>query len=450
MRARHFLVLSSLLGPASALQLPFKVPSFFDHQAKVEAKPRIAIIGAGAGGSSAAFWLAKAQALGVEVEVDLFEKESYVGGRTVVYPYDNKSFPAVELGASIFVKANKNMWRAVDEFNLTRRDFKEEQGLGIWDGEKILYTANGGWWGWWDTAKALLRYGIQSPRRTQSFVDGMIKTTRTKSTPWRARVLLPQPERGKHTAVAGGNFLVFEQFLNHSQANVHLNTAVTSIKPKSSGDWVVTSSEGSQSYKAVILAAPFHSTKIDVPVEIASAIPIQPYVHLHVTLVSTTAPRFSPGYFSQSPSAKLPAMMLTTASNARQGGPEPEFNSISYHGRISESEWVVKVFSKTRITDEWLSEMFDGQVGWVYRKEWDAYPELPPTSRFPDVMPAPGFYYVNSFEPFISTMETEVLSARNIVDLLLDQHFESGICGGKLASRTVADDFEDYVYGWDC
>jgi prenylcysteine oxidase/farnesylcysteine lyase len=34
------------------------------------------------------------------------------------------------------------MWRAVDEFNLTRRDFRDEKGMGIWDGEKLLFTAN--------------------------------------------------------------------------------------------------------------------------------------------------------------------------------------------------------------------------------------------------------------------------------------------------------------------
>lgn len=43
---------------------------------------RIAIIGAGAGGSSAAFWVAKArERYGVDVEVDLYERNGYVGGR---------------------------------------------------------------------------------------------------------------------------------------------------------------------------------------------------------------------------------------------------------------------------------------------------------------------------------------------------------------------------------
>jgi prenylcysteine oxidase/farnesylcysteine lyase len=62
-------------------------------------------------------------------------------------------------------------------------------------------------------------------------------------------------------------------------------------------------------------------------------------------------------------------MMLTTYDGVRQGGKEPEFNSISYHGLVGEGEWAVKIFSKERISDEWLENMFQGQVGWVYRKE---------------------------------------------------------------------------------
>lgn len=47
----------------------------------------------------------------------------------------------MELGASIFVNVNKNLWRATDEFNLTRYTFEEEGGsMGVWDGESILYS----------------------------------------------------------------------------------------------------------------------------------------------------------------------------------------------------------------------------------------------------------------------------------------------------------------------
>lgn len=63
--------------------------------------------------------------------------------------------------------------------------------------------------------------------------------------------------------------------------------------------------------------------------------------------------------------------MLTTAVRAREGGKEPEFNSLSYHGPVvsGRNEQVVKIFSKERLEDDWLQTMFEGQVDWVFRKE---------------------------------------------------------------------------------
>ena len=67
-------------------------------------------------------------------------------------------------------------------------------------------------------------------------------------------------------------------------------------------------------------------------------------------------------------------MILTTYEGVRKGGREPEFNSLSYHGLVREGEWAVKIFSQQRISDEWLQNVFNGQVGWVYRKEVYFYP----------------------------------------------------------------------------
>lgn len=169
MRLHAFLILvpSAL---AFQIQFPFKVPEFFSskipltqvEEAIVSTTPQIAIIGAGAGGSSAAFWISKArERFGLDVEIDVYERNDYIGGSeytfhrfihvffhhtrylgsTVVYPYNDSSLPELELGASIFVEANKNLWRASDEFNLTRRDFHSENyETGVWDGEELLLS----------------------------------------------------------------------------------------------------------------------------------------------------------------------------------------------------------------------------------------------------------------------------------------------------------------------
>ena len=61
-------------------------------------------------------------------------------------PYGDDSLEPVELGASIFVEVNKNLWRAVDEFGLERNkwdddgDDGDEDVTGIWDGQEFVIT----------------------------------------------------------------------------------------------------------------------------------------------------------------------------------------------------------------------------------------------------------------------------------------------------------------------
>jgi prenylcysteine oxidase/farnesylcysteine lyase len=253
----------------------------------------------------------------------------------------------------------------------------------------------------------------------------------------------------------GGNFQIFEQFLNHSSANVFLDTPVDKIvrstAPDNSQYWTVRSKRGQHAYKSIILAAPIHQTGIKF--SFAHNVPPQPYVHLHVTLLTTTLPTPSPEYFKQK--SDIPPMMLTTYEGVRSGGAEPEFNSLSYHGLVKggpneegrPKEWTVKIFSKKKVSDAWLKKIFPGSVTWVHRKAWEAYPQLRVSQKYPSFKLHEGLYYVNALEPFISTMETETLASRNVVDLMLNAQYGTSICGPNGGSGNTTASF---VYGWDC
>ncbi|KAF8557352.1 FAD/NAD(P)-binding domain-containing protein [Imleria badia] len=524
----------SLIGPSIAFQLPFKL-SFLKSSQTIVAEepvesttPRIAVIGAGAAGSSAAFWISKArQRSEIDVEVDVYERASYIGGRsTTVYPYDDPTHAPIELGASIFVDANKNLMRASKEFNLSLNDFGDEfSDTGIWDGSKfVLVMDNVSYYkSWWTTLKILWRYGYTAPVKTQKLVENLIsrfvRLYTAESPRWddvadlattfewdemsnstcidhlnangvselfaqemvnaATRVNYGQDVNKIHAlgcmvcmaatsavGVASGNFRIFENFLNKSDANVYLNTEVEEIsRIPDSSLWSVRTSSGTKVYRGIILAAPFHQTGIAISSELADRIPPQPYVHLHVTLLTTRDDTMKADYFGLSPGNYIPKSILTTSHGVQSDGVEPEFNSLSYHGHVrktnetghwsDQEEWSVKIFSKQRISDEWLSKAFD-HVGWVHRKEWDAYPVLSPSTKFPPVKIDQGFYYVNALEPFISTMETETIASRNVVDLLLHEEFGSGICGSSISGSetgenvTRASESSGFVLGWDC
>ncbi|GAA5876056.1 hypothetical protein JCM1840_002758 [Sporobolomyces johnsonii] len=191
---------SQLLFPANNVQTPFELHPDDLHIGgkgslwEDQQVPRIAVIGAGAGGSSAAYFLghfAKLKELGLDTLVTLYDENEYVGGRsTVIWPWQNDPYEApgsvgddptmyeapVELGASIFVGANKNLQKAMRVFNLTYDAYGGEDGeMAIWDGEQFVFTEASGWgWGWWDKTKMLWRYG-RSPFTVRSLVQNTVK-----------------------------------------------------------------------------------------------------------------------------------------------------------------------------------------------------------------------------------------------------------------------------------
>ncbi len=127
-------------------------------------------------------------------------------------------------------------------------------------------------------------------------------------------------------------------------------------------------SRGVKVFDSVIIAAPY-SDSLEIDPKPDTSLEVTEYADLHVTLLSTAAPNPSKEYFAND--TGVPTSILTSFQGARTGGKEPPFYSLTYHGRPKpdSDEWLVKIFSKRRLTAKWLAKLFDGQVGWVFRKE---------------------------------------------------------------------------------
>lgn len=137
---------------------------------------QVAIVGAGAAGSSAAYYLAQfASASERAVNITIFDPHSHAGGRsTTVNALHDPDLP-VELGASIFVKINHILYAAAEEFGLQTssanglRPQEAAYSLGVWDGTAFVFkqaNTSGRWSGYWDAVKLLWRYGV-APIRVQ-------------------------------------------------------------------------------------------------------------------------------------------------------------------------------------------------------------------------------------------------------------------------------------------
>lgn len=83
----------------------------------------------------------------------------------------NDPLNSVELGASIFVDVNAILKNSSELFglNASNSETEEPEILGIWNGQKFVYTQKSGGWAWWDIAKLIWKYGW-APVRTNNLM----------------------------------------------------------------------------------------------------------------------------------------------------------------------------------------------------------------------------------------------------------------------------------------
>jgi prenylcysteine oxidase/farnesylcysteine lyase len=112
------------------------------------------------------------------VDITVFERESYVGGRsTTVDAFDDPAYP-IELGASIFVEVNHNLVNASRDLGLNvnsadhARPREAADSIGIWDGSQFVFSLKNSY-SWWNIGRLFWRYGL-APLRTQNLVKSIV------------------------------------------------------------------------------------------------------------------------------------------------------------------------------------------------------------------------------------------------------------------------------------
>src|SRR5690606_22046216 len=118
----------------------------------------------------------------IPVEISVFERSDYVGGRsTTVDAYGDADYP-IELGASIFVEVNSNLVQATKELGLEvagmesmrlgkqdKDDREFSADFAVYNGDEFVFTMpyiDNKKDAWWNNLKVLWRYGM-APIYTQ-------------------------------------------------------------------------------------------------------------------------------------------------------------------------------------------------------------------------------------------------------------------------------------------
>ncbi|KAI4280692.1 MAG: hypothetical protein L6R38_004239 [Xanthoria sp. 2 TBL-2021] len=260
----------------------------------------VAIIGAGSAGASAAYYLDQFRQPCHRLNITVYERNDYVGGRsTTVNVYGDPTLP-VELGASIFVPINHNLVNAANRFDLPVKNrgrtskWEDTEILGIWDGREFVFTQSDADSQYWNIARLLWKYGI-SPIRTQNLmkrtVGSFLKMYRAPYFPFKSiaetavdlDLLGTTTATGQHfleangvsgkfghdivqaatrvnyaqnldqihgletmvcmaaeggMSIEGGNWQIFDNMIKDSGATLLLNTAVSTIT-KDSGKYAI-------------------------------------------------------------------------------------------------------------------------------------------------------------------------------------------------------------------
>lgn len=140
----------------------------------VETRPKkVAIIGAGVAGASAAYHLHDLTRLWIPVDITIYEREQLAGGRVRSAHVYNQPLKDIETGAATFSEDDRCLIRAMDEVGLKKIPSPSfPKKVGVWNGQDFLFVEDEKLQSstWWDFARSWWRYGL-SPWRMQKLIS---------------------------------------------------------------------------------------------------------------------------------------------------------------------------------------------------------------------------------------------------------------------------------------
>ncbi|KAH3675706.1 hypothetical protein WICPIJ_009293 [Wickerhamomyces pijperi] len=468
---------------------------------------KIAIIGAGAGGSSAAHHLQKFTDKGFNITI--FEKNHYIGGRSTTVGNlqsgnagnESTAYGDYELGASIFTSDNVILTNAVQDFNLSVYDpsvaSDNSSGLfndttGAWNGDSYVYYY---YYSDEQTLDFQSNSSVQEAEAQEfsqietlvgSIIDAFVESYYYDEFPYTGltniteqtqlstltgtyaldllkslnvtegacrdfiepntrvnyasnidqittlEALVSSNSASNVYSVVGGNYQIFERFIEQSGAALKLNTSVNRIKyvtkVKRSDSYylleVIDHETGNltlEKFDKVIIAAPFYQSNIEVNIDLKETLPGVQYRDLYVSLIRSKV-KINNAALNQE--IEAPENLLTTSINS-DGLPNgvPYYSMTVKNYNTETGEYIYKLFTPEAIDSQFiLSNFFNDVQSFeiILQHYWNPYPYSTPLTEFPDfqIDVHGGLYYLNTMEQFISTMETSALAGANVAGLI--------------------------------
>ncbi|TSM12514.1 Prenylcysteine oxidase [Bagarius yarrelli] len=433
-----------------------------------EPPKKIAIIGAGIGGTSAAYFLR--QDFGPSVKIDVFEAGA-VGGRLATEEVEGRSLSVrAEVPSKMAIFDGKELlfeesdWFIVNflrmlwryGFNAIRMHMWVEgileKFMRIYQFQQFSYSfssvdrmlhAMGG-----DEFLTLLNQTLEEAMLAHGFSQTFINEIVTPISrvnygqsvrlhAFAGAVSLAGAESGLW-AVDEGNKRVCFGLLYHSKAEL-ISARVTNIalktRPSKSGantkfyevNYVSDSGSAYSLYDVVILATPLHQGLSDISFSgFSPPLPSHFPGRYHQTVTTLVLGRLNISYVDvrRKPSEFFVSDIFTTDGEklgiCSLSSLDPVHITPGYSRPPASETTVWKIFSPEPLTEEQLRTLFVSRER-VIEKRWLAYPSYrAPERRPPPFILNDSLYYLSPIEWAASAMETSALSARNVA--LLAKH----------------------------
>lgn len=420
---------------------------------------KLAVVGAGIGGSSAAYFANKYLP---DSKVTVYETENRGGGRALTFKYKEMKN---ELGAAFINSSNKIVCQLIKETGLQVKKLEETSDIAIWNGTDIIFKSNQSTF--FKILKLVTNYRFNVPKLllilkaadkkikklykkeenqpaeffelfesvgldtyykrrfdeilaekgiNQKFIDEII-------TPITRIIYSQNATLGGFAGVSAllgvyekavfslkdGNDILPKKLLELSNARFESDNKVKIVEKTSKGSFRVFAGKKTKMFDSVIIAAPLEVANITFEGIEEQKLQPRDYQKIYIRIMKGQA---NLKYFNLN--SKLPSVILTT----KQADPIIRF-SIN-KSTINDEQWVT-ITSTEQLNDDLLNDIFkNGKI--VLNHTWNvAYPIFKPIQQISPTCLDKRLLYLNSIESAVSSLESSTFSALHSIKIIKKQ-----------------------------
>jgi prenylcysteine oxidase/farnesylcysteine lyase len=423
----------------------------------------LAVVGAGIGGCSAAYFARK---LLPGINVTIYDSQDRIGGRILTC---NAAGRPLELGAAFFNRINRTLLDFLKTEKLKTTPV-ERMNFAVWNGSKFLFRSNKE--SFTTFLKLFTKYKLsltrtylllrkvraqvaklyQEERKNPTDIRQIFESTHIDK--WQnktfhetlkerninqafideiatpiTRIIYSQNEdlgafagissligvySGATFSLAEGNSSLPIHLARASNATIKLGQKVDMIEKTPKGNYRIHTGNDTTVFDSVIIATPMELADIKFDGLPMHGCRTQTYQTVYRSAMRGV---FNPKYFNLNNSIEPPTTVLTT----KEAGPITQY-SIQ---KASHGESVVTISSTEPLNHATFKDIFKNSPVSVFDHCWKAaYPIFKPLNKLPPTRIDKRLMYLSAIEPAVSSMETSALSAKNAVQMLLAKKSE--------------------------